>query len=271
MNTRTPTSISVEEVTSNIADAISEKTRVLMVTWVQSCTGVKLPIKEIAKVVENVNSTREEGNRLYFAVDGVHGFGNQDADISELGCDFFSAGTHKWIFGPRGTGILYARRSAWDFVRPTIPAFSWNPYVMWMGYPAEGELTFADLMTPGGFHAFDHRWALDSAFNFQMEMGRSSVHERTTELSSRLKAGIQNIPRINLYTPVDPNLSAGINCFMVGELDADQGVKKLHDKGIIASASPYRESYTRLTPCVINTEAEVDQCLNVLENLAKTS
>ncbi len=266
-----PKTITVQEVTSNIANAISEKTRVVMVTWVQSCTGVKLPIKAISDVIKKANEGRSEENRIYFAVDGVHGFGNQDEDISDLGCDFFSAGTHKWIFGPRGTGILYGRRDAWDFIRPTIPPFSWNPYNMWMGYPAEGEVTFAELMTPGGFHAFDHRWSLGAAFDFQMTIGRSKVHQRTTELNTRLKKGLDQIKNVQLLTTHDPNLSAGINCFIVGNLEADETVKRFHEKGVIASSSPYRISYTRLTPCVINTEKEVDQCLNIVEDMAKSA
>jgi selenocysteine lyase/cysteine desulfurase len=42
-------------------------------------------------------------------VDGVHGIGAVDETIAEMGCDFFCAGTHKWMFAPRGTGILWAR------------------------------------------------------------------------------------------------------------------------------------------------------------------
>ncbi|NMM49075.1 aminotransferase class V-fold PLP-dependent enzyme [Marinigracilibium pacificum] len=264
-----PRTITVEEVKNNIANNITDKTRVVMVTWVHSCTGVKLPIRDLADVVEEANASRSPENRIYFAVDGVHGFGNQDEDISKLGCDFFSAGTHKWIFGPRGTGVLYGKRDAWDFIRPTIPAFSMNPYIMWMGYPPEGEVTFNQLMSPGGFHAFDHRWSLNAAFDFQMEMGRSNVHQRTTQLNSKLKEGIKNIKGVDLLTPEDPNLSAGINCFIVGKQNTNDSVKHFHDRNVIASSSPYRISYTRLTPCVINTDDEVDQSLNVLEDILK--
>ncbi|MCX2743639.1 aminotransferase class V-fold PLP-dependent enzyme [Mangrovivirga sp. M17] len=264
-----PRTITVDEVTTNIANAITDKTRVIMVTHVHSCTGVKLPIRAIADVVEEANASRSPEKRIYFAVDGVHGFGNQDEDISAMGCDFFSAGTHKWIFGPRGTGVLYARRNAWDFVRPTIPAFSMNPYIMWMGYPPEGEVTFNQLISPGGFHAFDHRWALNTAFDFQMEMGRSNVHQRTTQLNTKLKEGIKNIKGVDLLTPMDPNLSAGINCFIVGKQEAKDSVKHFHDRNVVASSSPYRISYARLTPCVINTDGEVDESLNVLEDISK--
>ncbi|WP_224488751.1 aminotransferase class V-fold PLP-dependent enzyme [Robertkochia flava] len=263
-----PRTVSVDEVTSNIRKAISDKTRVVVVTWVHSCTGVKLPIRAISEVIAEVNQGRGDEDRLYFVVDGVHGFGNQDEDISALGCDFFSAGTHKWIFGPRGTGVLYGKKSAWDFVRPTIPAFSRYAYDTWLGIDTPAQPTFNELMSPGGFHAFDHRWALNAAFDFQSELGRDKVHERTTELSTRLKSGLQSMGHVDLITPADEGLSAGINCFMVKGMQTPELVQKLHEKGIIASASPYAVSYTRLTPCVINTEEEVDKCLAVVEEMA---
>ncbi|THD67581.1 aminotransferase class V-fold PLP-dependent enzyme [Robertkochia marina] len=266
-----PRTVTVAEVTENIARAITDKTRVVMVTWVHSCTGVKLPIRAIADVIEEANRSRDESNRIYFAVDGVHGFGNQDEDISAMGCDFFSAGTHKWIFGPRGTGILYARRSAWDFVRPTIPPFSQYAYETWLGFESSAKPTFNEVITPGGFHAFDHRWALNAAFDFQMEMGRDKVHQRTTALNTQLKEGLEAIKGVDILTPMNPELSAGINCMQIEGMDAVTLVKKFHQHGIIASASPYRVSYARLTPCVINTEEEVDTCIKKMEAIVRES
>ncbi|WP_224483840.1 aminotransferase class V-fold PLP-dependent enzyme [Robertkochia aurantiaca] len=264
-----PRTVSAEEVTEKLRSAITDNTRVVMVTWVHSCTGVKLPIRDIAEMIAEVNQTRSPDDRIYFAVDGVHGFGNQDEDISSLGCDFFSAGTHKWIFGPRGTGILYGKKSAWDFVRPTIPAFSQYAYETWLGFDSTAEPTFNEIMSPGGFHAFDHRWALNTAFDFQMELGRDRVHQRTTELSSRLKDGLKEISKADLITPTDPELSAGINCFTIKGMSPSELVKKLHEHQVIASESPYRVSYTRLTPCVINTEEEVDISIEKIAEIAR--
>ncbi len=262
-----PAKATVGEITSNIDRAINSKTRVVAITWVHSCDGVKLPVKAIADVVRNANNGRSPEERIYLCVDGVHGFGNQDVDIPDLGCDFFVAGTHKWLFGPRGTGIFWAKTDAWDMIEPKIPAFRMNPFSKWLGQPA-GDITFADLHSPGGFHAFEHRWALDKAFEFSMEIGRDRIHQRTTELSTRLKEKMTQIGNVHLYTPVDPALSAGINAFKIGSLSAAEAVKAFHDEGIFASASPYAESYVRLTPCVINTEEEVDQCIEVIQKLA---
>ena len=45
-------------------------------------------------------------------VDAVHALGVEAAGRG-LGCDFLVAGTHKWLAGPRGTGIVWAR-AAWE-------------------------------------------------------------------------------------------------------------------------------------------------------------
>jgi selenocysteine lyase/cysteine desulfurase len=262
-----PSNVSADEVVSKLKRAITDKTRVVAVTWVHSCTGVKLPIKSISKMIAEANHHRAASERIYFCVDGVHGFGNQNEDISELGCDFFCAGTHKWIFGPRGTGLIWARRNAWSFVSPTVPAFSLPPYNQWLGMKSAGEMTFSDLCTPGGFHAFEHRWALDEAFIFQMKIGRTKIHQRTTHLNSLLKEGLAGLKHVKVFTPTDPALSAGINCFEVNGLSAVELVEKFHEKGIIASSSPYAISYARLTPCIINTEAEVEKSIEVLASI----
>ena len=64
---------------------------------------MKLPIRAIADAIAEVNNGRTAADRIYFCVYGVHGFGIDDISMAALGCDFFAAGTHKWIFGPRGT------------------------------------------------------------------------------------------------------------------------------------------------------------------------
>jgi selenocysteine lyase/cysteine desulfurase len=70
-----------------------------------------------------------------------------------MGCDFFSAGTHKWLFAPRGTGVLWGRSDRWPLIRPTIPSFASLPlYESWMKGDTPGPTT-ASMVTPGGFLA----------------------------------------------------------------------------------------------------------------------
>jgi selenocysteine lyase/cysteine desulfurase len=222
----------------------------------------------MADAIKTVNEKRTEADRIYFCVDGVHGFGVENITMEDLGCDFFVAGTHKWIFGPRGTGILWGKKEAWDMVSPIIPAFREAPYSMWMGIVPEAKLSFSDLCSPGGFLAFEHRWSLNEAFDFHMKIGKTRIEERTHQLSSMLKSGLKEMKKIRLLTPMDPALSSGINCFEVEGMTPEEVRVKLLEKKILASTTPYKEIHARLTPSVINTEEEVQACLDALKDMA---
>lgn len=116
--------VSVDEVLGNIERAIRPNTRVLGMTWVQSGSGVKLPIGEIGRLVEALNRNRDDKDRILYVVDGVHGFGVENLDFPAMHCDFFIAGTHKWMFGPRGTGLVCARDAENNYVTPMVPTLS---------------------------------------------------------------------------------------------------------------------------------------------------
>jgi selenocysteine lyase/cysteine desulfurase len=262
-----PASVTTDQIVSTIVKNITPATRVVAVTWVHSVSGVKLPVPAIAGAIRELNAKRGAENRIYFCVDGVHGFGVDDITMKGMGCDFFIAGTHKWIFGPRGTGIVFAKRDAWDMLSPTIPAFSELSYGMWMGAVPSGKIHFSDLHTPGGFHSFEHRWALKEAFELHLSTGKASIMQRSQQLSLQLKNGLREMKNIKLLTPMDKDLSCGINCFLVDGLKPEDVMKKLHQKKIISSVTPYKVHYNRLTPCVINTEEEVNQCLATLQQL----
>ena len=258
-----PAKASADEMVAILKKAITNQTRFVAITFVHSCTGVKTPVKQIADMVKEVNQGRK--NRIYLCVDGVHGFGIENITMPELGCDFFAAGAHKWIFGPRGTGVLFAKKDAWDMIAPIIPSFENNTYNAWLDLFPAALLTFSDHCSPGGFHSFENRWALIEAFDFQMKIGKAKVQERSHQLSKQLKDGLASIKHVRLVTPNNEDLSAGINCFEVQGMKPEEVVKKFFTKNIIASASPYKISYARLTPSIVNTEEEVATCLKELE------
>ena len=113
-------------------------------------------------------------------MDGVHGFGVEDASPVELGVDVFASGCNKWLFGPRGTGLLWAAPHAWARLAPTIPSFDPNAYLSWIEGRRPTDTPPGALMTPGGFHSFEHRWALPAALEFHTQLGgRAEVARRT--------------------------------------------------------------------------------------------
>jgi selenocysteine lyase/cysteine desulfurase len=258
----------VDEIVRNARDAIGPRTRVLAITWVHSGTGMKLPIRAIADVVAEVNVGRHERDRLLLCVDGVHGFGNQDANAADLGCDFLVSGCHKWLFGPRGTGFIWGKGDAWPLLSPTIPSFSGAAIGAWIqDLDGPTDLTPGPLHTPGGYHSFEHRWALKEAVEFHETIGRDRVAQRTSELATRLKDGIAEIPSLRLVTPNDPGLSAGIVCIHSDDLGPPDILGRLVEANIAGSITPYSTQYVRLGPSIVTDEEDVDRTLDVLASL----
>ena len=261
-------SVSDAEIVERIKKAITPKTRVLGVTWVHSGTGLKLPIRALASTIAEANKGRSESDRVLLVVDGVHGFGVEDESVAELGADFFIAGTHKWIFGPRGTGIVWARAENWKMIRSIFPAMALEPFMAWMSGSKLTAPTQASWITQGGFHAFEYEWALPAAFEFHKQIGRANVAQRIHSLNDQCKEGLAAMGHVRLHTPRGNKLSSGLIAFEIEGTKSADVVKRLHEKHIIASTAPYRESYARLAPSLLNTPEEIETTLRQIRALA---
>jgi len=247
-----PRSATEADVVARLRTAIAANTRVVAITWVHSSTGVRLPVPAIAAMVAEVNAGRAPQDRALLCVDGVHGFGAVDLPVAELGCDFLSTGTHKWLFGPRGTGLLWGK--AWDAVDPVIPSFS------------EGNSPGARF-TPGGYHSFEHRWAVREAFELHEQIGRDRIAERVAIQATRLKEGLARVPSVTLITPDDPEMSAGIVCCEVEGRYAYDAVVALRQAGVVASVTPYEQQYLRFGPSIVTTPEQMDRVVDAVRAL----
>lgn len=244
-----------DEIVGNVARSITPKTRVLALTWVHSCTGVKIPVRAIADVVGRANAGRSPEDRLLFCLDGVHGLGIDDVTLPSLGCDFFAAGTHKWIFAPRGTGILWGKADLWEHVVPTIPAFSMSDRP-------------SAKFSPGGFHSFEHRWAAEEGFRLHLQIGKGRIAARLHDMNGRVRQGLSKMAHVDLHTPLAEELSAGITCFDVKGKTPRDVIGHLEERGIMGSVSPYTPSCARLAVSVWNTEEEVERAVKAVGEMA---
>jgi selenocysteine lyase/cysteine desulfurase len=219
----------------SIVSAVPRGAGLLALTWVHSGTGVRLPIREIAAAV---------GEDTLIVLDGVHGLAAVDEPFDSV--HVLVAGCHKWLRGPRGTGLVWSR--AWDRLEPTIPTFT----------PGSPALDF----TPGGYHSFEHRWALAEAFAAHRPAGA-----RIAELATRLKEGLAGLPGVRLVTPMAPELSAGIVCFEVYGQSPIETVQRLRSEHrIAASVTPYRVPYARFGVLGVD-ESDVDAAVRAVSRL----
>ena len=249
---------SEDEIVTRIQAAVTGRTRLVAVTWVHSSTGVRLPVRMIAQAVPE---------RVLVCVDGVHGFGARAETVGDLGCDAFVSGCHKWLYGPRGTGLLWANERARQLMRPTIPSFDGSSYGAWVAGGVPGGVPDGPTLTPGGFKPYEHRWALPEAFAFHQGIGRKRVEARVRGLASRLKAQLAEVKGVRLRTPQSPGLSAGLVCFEVAGRDPSEVVARLAARGIVASVTPYATRYVRLGPGIVNTPEHVDAAVRAIKAL----
>ncbi|MBQ1043671.1 aminotransferase class V-fold PLP-dependent enzyme [Micromonospora sp. C32] len=250
----------VDEMVAGLAAALTARTRVVALTWVHSSTGVKLPVRRLAEVV------RERSPEALLCLDAVHGFGADASTPEQLGCDVLVSGCHKWLLGPRGTGLVWATERAWARMTPVIPSFDGRVIGSWLaggGQPAPP----GPAHTPGGYHSFEHRWALADAFGFHARIGPARVAERTCELADRLKEGLAGIRGVRLVTPRAADLSAGVVCCEVPGVPVREAVGRLWSAGVVASSTPYRPSYLRFGATIANSEQDVEAAPRAVRTL----
>lgn len=267
-----PFFITEDIIISRILSNITENTRILALTWVNSCFGIKLPLSKISSEIKKINLSRPENKKLLICIDGVHGFGIENFDsIENLGIDFFSAGCHKWLFGPRGTGILWGSERGWNSIEPIIPSFeaeAWKDYLPWEPKPSNFNYIKSKMCTPGGFKSFEHVWALKHAFDQHAHLGKEQVQNRIQELNLLAKNLLVKIPNLELLTPMDSNLSAGLVSFNTQNIPVSELIAKMLHHNIVIGQAPYKTICARIAPGICNTEEEIIKTCRLIETIA---
>ncbi|MFG2036822.1 aminotransferase class V-fold PLP-dependent enzyme [Dactylosporangium sp. NPDC048998] len=126
---RVPLAADDATVIAAVLDAITARTRLVIVDHVTAATARVFPVRRIIEAVRG-----RWGDRVAVHVDAAHVPGMLDPAVSELGADFWVGNLHKWAYAPRGTALL-AVAPAWrDRIRPLV--LSWSAEA---GFPASLE------------------------------------------------------------------------------------------------------------------------------------
>jgi selenocysteine lyase/cysteine desulfurase len=261
---------SADEALHSILSGISANTRVIALTWVHSGTGVKFPIQRVTQAVSQINEDRSPDKKILTIVDGVHGFGIEPLQVEEMGCDFFITSCHKWLCGPRGTGLIWGKKESWNLVCPVIPSYDGEAFLPWVrGVPIqERDCPPARLCNPGGFQAFENRWALPAAFKFHQEIGLVAIRDHVQNLAQYCKARMQGIPNVHVHTPMSADYSLGFVSFDVVGKTPPEVIHFFQDRKILISQTPYVRTHARFAWSMVNTYEEVDKTIQCLKDCA---
>ena len=90
--------------------SLGSRTRLLVVDHITSATATILPVKRIVELA------RDAG--VPILIDGAHAPGQIALDVPEIGADWYTGNAHKWMFAPRGCGLLWTGRQ--EQTRPAV-------------------------------------------------------------------------------------------------------------------------------------------------------
>lgn len=239
---------SVDELVTSFAKVITPKTRLISFSHISNLSGLSLPAKEICDMA------RSKG--VLTLVDGAQTLGFMELNLKEMGCDFFTASTHKWLMGPLENGILYVKGEHVEKIWPNVIGGSWK----------EEAKTVDDKLCNLGQRIETTTSALPETINYHLTIGKKNIEERVMELNAYLKEQIQaKVPKAKFVTPLAPAFSGGIVIIKVAEKNADDIYQKLYDQyGVACSPT----GGIRLSPHIYNTKEDIDKVVKGLVALA---
>ena len=103
---------SQEQILNAIQDAISPRTRLLVIDHVTSPTAIVFPVERIAEMCA------QRGVDL--AVDGAHAPGMLELDVPKIGAAYYAGNLHKWACAPKGSAFIWVRPDRQSQVHPTV-------------------------------------------------------------------------------------------------------------------------------------------------------
>lgn len=194
-----------EQVLGLFAGATTERTKVFAFSHVQYADGALLPVADLCQFARQRN--------IVTVVDGAQAIGMLDFQLRDLGCDFYAGCFHKWLGGPHGTGFLYVRREMLDRIWPIEPrGLDAVPPVFVPTQSAGHEDVPAALHKLG--NVVPKLWpalrGVESALEFQQQVGRSRIEARVRELAIYARLRLQQLNDLEILTPARPGLWAGI-------------------------------------------------------------
>lgn len=237
-----------EAVIEMYADAITPRTRVLMVSHITSLFGIVMPAEELCALA------RDHG--ILSVVDGAQAIGQIPVDVKALGCDAYVASPHKWVMAPKGTGFMYVRRDLPTRIWGTLAGSHFDDW-------EAGAFRFMQFGT--GSVPIVH--GMVAAFDFVETIGVERISRWDHELNRQLREGLAAIPGVFISSPAHPDFAAAITSFGVEGVSSRELQNAFWEEKIRVRAQ--REDVGVRFCCHLYVAPEdVDRALTVVRSVA---
>jgi len=238
-----------DEIVQLYANAITPKTRLLMICQMVNISGQILPVAKVCDMAH------QKGVQVM--VDGAHAFGHIDFALPDLHCDYYGASLHKWLGAPLGAGILHVRK---DHIATLWPIYGD------MSVPADD----IRKLNHTGTHPVHTDLGIADAIDFHLGIGIQRKEARLRFLQNYWTEEVRGVPGIRLNTPTDPKRSCAIANVAVGAIPPADLAKVLLEKHRIWTVAIDTANVhgVRITPHLFTSTAELDSLVRALKTLA---
>jgi len=238
----------------DIESLVTNKTRLLSISFVQFINGFKADLEAIGKLC------KQKG--IWFVVDGIQGVGAIPIDVMKCNIDAFVSGGHKWLMWPMGTGFLYTNKKLLSNIQPTYAGWlsvknSWDFFDYKLNF-----LDTAEKFQPGTLN-FMGLVAAHKMLSIFLELKIENIFHRILSLTDILIHGINNLS-IKIITPEHKSIRSGIISIEVP--DPEKIFDELYANHIFAAL---REGIIRFSIHCTNTTEDIEKVLRCLKEITK--
>lgn len=249
-----------------IAEVLTERTRIVSVTQMSNVLGCVNDIKGIAKLCH------ERG--ILVIADGAQSVPHMPINVQELDVDFLAFSGHKML-APMGIGVLYGKKEWLEKMPPFLTGGEMIEYVTREG------ATYAEL--PHKFEAGTVNaagaYALAEAIRYMERIGFEEIVKREEELTAFAMAEMKKLPEIRIIGSEDPADHHGILAFTVKNVHSHDVAEILSADGIGVRAGHHcaqplmaflkTPSTARASLSFYNTEEEILRFTESLKTLRR--
>lgn len=249
-----------------IAEVLTERTRIVSVTQMSNVLGCVNDIKGIVKLCH------EQG--ILVIADGAQSVPHMPVNVQELDVDFLAFSGHKML-APMGIGVLYGKKEWLEKMPPFLTGGEMIEYVTREG------ATYAEL--PHKFEAGTVNaagaYALAEAIRYMERIGFEAIVKREEELTAFTMAEMKKLPEIRIIGSEEPADHHGILAFTVKDVHSHDVAEILSADGIGVRAGHHcaqplmaflkTPSTARASLSFYNTEEEILRFTESLKTLRR--
>jgi selenocysteine lyase/cysteine desulfurase len=232
---------------------LDARTRLVSLSFVEFASGFRNDLDTIGSLC------RERG--ICFFVDAIQGLGVFPLDVQRTPIDFLAADGHKWLLGPEGAAIFYARRGLVETLHPV--GVGWNSVINSTDF---GRIDFRLKPHAGRWESGSLNiagiTALGASLELLLSVGIDLIRDRVMELTTYLcehaaQAGWQ------VFSSRAPADWSSIVSLTAPNADVRQVVRRCREAGVVINR---RVGRLRVSPHCYNTHQEIDRLAELLRS-----